>query len=230
MYKIMVIEDDDSLRSQVMDMLRHNGYEAYGINDYRNVLEEVEQFQPELIILDINLPYMDGNYFCHAIRKKYTMPIIITSARGSEADQILGMELGSDDYVVKPFSINVLMSKIAACLRRSHGSYRDNGINVSGAVLNEACMKLEYKDKSVDLSGNEYKLIRKFMDNPDKVLTREELLSEIWDDKNFVDDNTLTVNVTRVKKIFEKLGIENAITTKRGVGYIFMLEDGHSDT
>ena len=115
MYKILVIEDDENLRTQLVEMLTLNGYVVHFVTDFKKVLETVDDVKPDLITLDINLPYMDGNYFCRAIRKKYNMPIIITSARNSDADQILSIELGSDDYVVKPFNIQVLISKIAAC-------------------------------------------------------------------------------------------------------------------
>lgn len=226
MYKILVIEDDISLRNQLVDTLRVNGYEVSYVEDFYAVLDMVDRIMPDLIVLDITLPYMDGNYFCRAIRKKYNMPIIITSARNSEADQILSIELGGDDYVVKPFNVQVLMSKICASLRRCYGEYNANAsssrdITVKGIVLDDLGMKLLYKGESYELSKNEYKLLKIFMQNPDEVISRETLLGEIWDDKSFVDDNTLTVNMTRLKKVFENLGLGNSIKTKRGMGYIF---------
>ncbi|MDO5157096.1 MAG: response regulator transcription factor [Eubacteriales bacterium] len=226
MYKILVVEDDISLRSQLVDTLRVNGYEVFYVEDFHTVVEQVDRLQPDLIVLDINLPYMDGNYFCRAIRKKHNMPIIFTSARNSESDQILSMELGGDDYVVKPFNVQVLMSKISASLRRCYGEYNSGSsggrdITVKGITLDDLGMKLSYKGESYELSKNEYKLLKIFMQNPDEVISRETLLGEIWDDKSFVDDNTLTVNMTRLKKIFESMGLENSIKTKRGMGYIF---------
>lgn len=226
MYKIMVIEDDVSLRNQVIEILKMNDYEVYAINDFKKIIEEVEAVQPDLIVLDINLPYFDGNYYCRAIRKKYHMPIIVTSARDGESDQILSMELGSDDYIVKPFHINILMSHITACLRRSYGEYHQRKAEeVYGMTLEEDTMRLCYKEKKLELSKNECKLIRVFLQAPDKVVTREDLLETIWDDKEFVDDNTLTVNITRIKNKLGELGLNDIIRTKRGTGYIFCTEE-----
>lgn len=229
---IMIIEDDEQLRLQLMQVLMDRGFRVYAVTDFTAVLEEVGRITPSLIILDINLPYFDGNYYCHAIRKKYNMPIIITSARNSDSDQILSMELGSDDYVIKPFNINVLLSRIEACLRRTYGEYHNESVAVNGFVLNDSSMQLEYhpacgiyseKDLSfsTELSKTEYKLMKAFLASPDRVIKREELLEAIWDDREFVDDNTLTVNITRIKKKLEDMGVSEAIKTKRGVGYIF---------
>lgn len=229
MYRILVIEDDEKLREQIVEMLKANEYEVYCVTDFRNVLTAVDEIRPDLITLDINLPYMDGNYFCRAIRKKYNMPIIVTSARNSDSDQILSIELGCDDYIVKPFNIQLLLSKISASLRRSYGEFNNNQIpktslSIGRIVLDDMAMKLTYKDREYDLTKTEYKLIRVFMSSPDEVISREVLLNEIWDDKDFVDDNTLTVNITRVKKLFEKMGIEDVIKTKRGMGYMLSRE------
>lgn len=174
------------------------------------------------------MPYYDGNYICHSIRKKYQMPIIITSARNSDEDQVLSMELGSDDYIVKPFSIQVLLSHITASLRRAYGEYNvriETECSVKGLHLNERGMKLEYLGQSMDLSKNEYILLKMFFHGAGQVLTREELLEAIWDDREFVDDNTLTVNVTRIKKKLEQLGLPGVIKTKRSIGYLFDTED-----
>ena len=243
MYRILVIEDDEMLREQIVEVLAANEYDVFFVEDFHNVLKMVEDIKPDLITLDINLPYMDGNYFCRTIRKKYSMPIIVTSARNSDTDQILSIELGCDDYIVKPFSIQLLLSKITASLRRSYGEFnrgQDKSNTRIGRLesppqstalrrdvleLNDNGMKLSHNGQEYDLTKTEYKLLRKFMNNPGEVISREELLNEIWDDKDFVDDNTLTVNITRVKKLLEKMGLNNIIKTKRGVGYVFCQED-----
>lgn len=224
MYKILLIEDDNNLRKQVAELLKLHEYEVHAVTDFRNVMSQVDQIHPDLIVLDINLPYLDGNYICRMIRKQYQMPIIITSARNAESDQVLSMELGSDDYLVKPFNINVLISHIAACLRRAYGAYNNAVTDVHGMKLDELGMKLVYHDQSVELSKNEFILVKMFLKAPDQVLTREALLEAIWDDSDFVDDNTLTVNVTRIKKKFEQMGLTNVIRTKRGVGYLYATE------
>lgn len=225
MPKIMIIEDDDKLRNQIKEVLILYGYEVYAIDVFHNVEEQFEAITPDLVLLDINLPYYDGNYYCRMFRKHSKIPIIITSARNSDMDQILSMELGADEYIVKPFSIQVLMAKVNALIRRLYGDYAENDhhkdITLNGITLDNDGFKVTYHKAIEELSKNEYKLLKKFLQNANKVLTREELLEEIWDECSFVDDNTLTVNVTRVKNKLSNLGIDEVIKTKRGVGYLF---------
>jgi DNA-binding response OmpR family regulator len=228
MPKIMIIEDDEKLRKQVCEVLESNHYEIYAVNDFHNVEADFKEISPDLVILDINLPEYDGNYYCRIFRRISNKPIIITSARNSETDQILGMELGADDYVVKPFNIQVLLAKINAVMRRLYGEYKEEEkseiLHVQGILLDEKSFKISYRQKTEELSKNEFKLLKKFMENNNQVISREELLEEIWDESDFVDDNTLTVNVTRLKNKLGELGICNAIRTKRGLGYIMDTE------
>lgn len=225
MPKIMIIEDDAELRNQIKAVLSGYGYEVYAVETFRDVEEQFTKISPQLVILDINLPYYDGNYYCRIIRKHSRIPIVITSARNSDMDQILSIELGADDYIVKPFSIQILIAKINALVRRLYGDYSENekesNIIIKGIELDSAGFKVSYQKNSEELSKNEFKLLKKFLSNTDKVLSREELLEELWDESSFVDDNTLTVNVTRVKAKLADIGIEDVIRTKRGAGYLF---------
>lgn len=226
MYKILLIEDDESLRNQVTEILRGYEYDVFTVTDFRRVMERVAEVSPDLIVLDINLPYFDGNYYCRTIRKKYQMPIIVTSARGGDTDQILSMELGCDEYVVKPFSVKVLVSRISACLRRSYGEYQQKKeLDCCGMKLLTDSMRLSFQGEILDLSKNEFRLMKLMMENPDKVLSREDLLLAIWDEKEFVDDNTLTVNITRIKTKLSSLSLKKVIQTKRGSGYLFCTEE-----
>lgn len=219
--KIIIIEDDEALRNNLKEALVLNGFDVSVVLDFRNVLSYFENNSYDLVILDINLPYLDGNYYCRMIRRNSNVPILITSARNSETDQILSMELGSDDYVVKPFNINVLISKINAILRRTMLSSKTKQLEYKGLKLDDDAFKLTYSNETIDLTKNEYRLVKLFITNPGVIIPREKLLEEIWDDKEFVDDNTLTVNVTRIKNKLEALGIKDSIKTKRGVGYLF---------
>lgn len=223
MFRIMIVEDDEKLRSIIGDSLKGNGYSISEVLDFKKVEEEFNKIKPDLVLLDINLPYDDGFYLCGAIRRKSRVPIIFISARNRDIEQVMGMELGADDYITKPFSIEVLVAKVKGILRRCYESNieeRENS-DIYGLVLDESSFKLTYNGTTKELSKNEFKLIKKFIDNKDLVLPREELLEELWDDSNFIDDNTLTVNVTRVKNILAALNINNVIKTKRGLGYIF---------
>lgn len=225
MPKIMIIEDDAQLRNQMKEVLLGYHYEVFAVENFRNVEEQFIDFAPQLVLLDINLPYYDGNYYCRMFRKHSKAAIIITSARNSDMDQILSIELGADEYIVKPFNIQVLMAKVNALFRRLYGDYAENDtdkcILIYGISLDSAGFKVSYQALSEELSKNEFKLLKKFMQKADKVITREELLEELWDESSFVDDNTLTVNVTRVKTKLANIGIKDVIKTKRGAGYLF---------
>lgn len=224
MFKILIIEDDDNLKLLIKEYLEKYGYAVSFIEDFKNIEVQFEKENPHLVLLDINLPYYDGFYLCRVFRRKSKIPIIITSARSGEIEQVMGIELGADDYLIKPFSIDLLMVKVKAALRRVYGEYsasEDKILEVKGIHLDEGSFKVHYNGLTVELSKNEFKLIKKLLENKDKIVSREELLGELWDDSSFVDDNTLTVNVTRVKTRLYELGINEAIKTKRGSGYLF---------
>lgn len=222
---ILLIEDDIKLKEYISEYLEAYDYNVTVIDDFEKVMETVEDISPSLIILDINLPKFDGFYFLKLIRRKYKTPVIILSARSEEGEQIRGMELGADDYVTKPFVIGILLAKINALLRRV-SEYKDdysitNDIDDNDLNLIHESMKLKYMGEIIELTKNEYRILNILLHNKNKVITREEILEALWDDTTFVDDNTLTVNMTRVKKRLSDLGINNCIATKRGVGYVF---------
>jgi DNA-binding response OmpR family regulator len=223
MYTCMLIEDDVELCSLMKEYLEKYNYTVFEQKDFRNLEEQFDSIHPDFVLLDINLPYYDGFYLCRAFRKKSRVPIIITSARSGDIDQVMAIELGADDYLIKPFAFEVLLAKVKAALRRTYGEYanREQRLSVGGLVLDENSLNMSYQEKIVELSKNEYKLIKKFIENKDRIITREELFEEIWDDASFVDDNTLTVNISRIKNKFLQLGIKDGIKTKRGVGYLF---------
>lgn len=224
MYKLMIIEDDAKLQKLLKDYLERYEYCVTAINDFKDIDGQFEAIKPDLVLLDINLPYLDGYYVCRAIRRKSHTPIIIISARSGDMEQILGMECGADDYIIKPLNTEILLSKIKALLRRTNGEYSTKAVDnscINGFQLDEGSFKLYWKDQISELSKNEFKLIRKFLENKDRIISREELLQELWDDSAFVDDNTLTVNVTRIRSILADMGLNDIIRTKRGSGYLF---------
>ena len=220
MNRILLIEDNEQLQKYICDYLNAYGFAAHILDDYDAVLETIEKIAPRLILLDITLPKFDGFYFLRLIRKKYRIPVIILSALNEEGEgeQIRGMELGADDYVTKPFAIGVLVAKINAVLRRSESGTAT--LVTGGLSVCENTMHVLYRGLSGELTKNEYKVLRLLMRNAGQIVTREQILEELWDDAGFVDDNTLTVNMSRVKKKLAELGLENAIVTKRGVGYV----------
>ncbi|MEH6940874.1 response regulator transcription factor [Bacillus sp. JJ722] len=221
MNKIMLIEDDIKLQKYIGEYLSAYDYEVITVKDFNRVMEQVEIEHPNLILLDINLPKLDGFYYLSVLRKKMNIPIIILSARSDEGEQIRGMELGADDYITKPFSVGILLAKINAVLRRATYLTDRPILTVNNISLHNESMKLEVDGQMVELSKNEFRLMRIFLTQVGSVVKREELLEALWDEYVFVDDNTLTVNITRLKKKLADLGLKNVITTKRGVGYVF---------
>lgn len=235
MYKLMLIEDDIKLSSIIKNYIEKYGYSVFEQKNFNNIEEDFDKLNPHIVILDINLPYYDGFYICRAIRKKSKIPIIITSARDGEMDQVMAIELGADDYITKPIKLEILLAKIKAAIRRTYGEYADNNselLQVNGLILDGNKFELKYREKISLLSKNEYKLLKKIIENRDRVITREELFEELWDEKTFVDENTLSVNMTRIREKFNEVGINNVIKTKRGVGYMFIssfLEGGTNE-
>ncbi|MGE5614419.1 MAG: response regulator transcription factor [Bacillota bacterium] len=228
MYKILIVEDDRKLCGLISDYLSRYGYEVHSSDDFRNIENIFDNINPSLLLLDVNLPYMDGFWLCRSIRRRSGIPIIIISARGADMEQVMGIESGADDYIVKPFNLEVLLAKVKSAIRRAYGEYSAYvpAEPVSGAsggiglVLDESGFKARFGGNSTELTKNEFKLLKKLYENINsRITTREELLEELWDDAGFVDDNTLTVNVTRVRSKLAAIGLPDALKTKRGVGY-----------
>ena len=217
--RILLIEDDVNLIKYIEEYLNAYDYLVETIKDFNDIEKKIFEGKSDLILLDINLPKFDGFYFLKLIRKKLNVPVIIVSSRGEEAEQIRGIDLGADDYITKPFSIGILLAKINAVLRRANG-INENVIEVNKVKLYCESMEIRTDNESMTLSKNEYKLLKVFFINYEKVVTREELLEELWDEDEFVDDNTLTVNITRLKKRLKENDIQLTIETKRGVGYV----------
>jgi DNA-binding response OmpR family regulator len=186
-------------------------------------MEGFVKAQPDLVLLDINLPYYDGYFLCRSIRQQSTVPIIIISARSTEMDQIMAIELGADDYITKPFTFDLLHTKVKATMRRVYGEYagKDSGSLAVGSLkINSPTLAAYFGEKREELSKNEYILLKKLMEQHNTYIPRETLIEEVWDSLTFVDDNTLTVNMTRIKQKLSSLGLPKVITSKRGVGYM----------
>ena len=224
MYKIALVEDDSELNMIISKMLTRYQYKVEAIKDFKNVTERLLELTPDVVLLDVNLPYMDGFHVCKQVRQKSSVPIIMISARNTDVDQILGMELGADDYVVKPFSMEVLHSKIKACIRRAYGELIvEKNSNVLGEfMLDHNSFTISFQEKKVELSKNEYKVLKLLLNRINVIVSREDLLNELWDDVAFIDNNTLNVNISRIKHKLSEIGVTDAIITKRGFGYKFV--------
>ena len=222
MAKIMIVEDETTIRELISEELQKWQFETIGTTDFNDVLDYFQEENPQLVLMDINLPVYDGYYWCQKIREVSKVPIIFISSRSTNMDMIMAMNMGADDFVTKPFQIDVLIAKINALLRRSY-NYSDTDSEVlshNGITLNVDNGRMEIKGEMIDLSKNEYRLLYLLMKKHGKILTREKLLRALWDDERFVDDNTLTVNINRLRKKIEQAGIAGYIETKVGVGYM----------
>jgi DNA-binding response OmpR family regulator len=217
--KILIIEDSIQLQKYLCEYLTAYEFQPHVLENYDALLEVVDTISPNLILLDINLPKFDGFYYLRMIRKHTHIPVMILSARSDEAEQIRGIEGGAHDYITKPFSIGVLMAKINALLAREQTGNGD--LNVDGLTLSKEALTLSDTLQTIELSKNEYRILTLLLERADSYVTREEILEALWDDSQFVDYNTLTVNISRVKKKLAQLHRDHRIHTKRGVGYAY---------
>ncbi|WP_044895152.1 response regulator transcription factor [Bacillus alveayuensis] len=222
-HTIFIVEDDDKIASLLKKHIERYEYKVYLASQFNDIKKEFIEYTPHLVLLDVNLPRFDGFYWCRQIRTISNCPIIFISARNSEMDQVMAIENGADDYITKPFNFDVVMAKIKSLLRRTYGSYANtiqpHIYEVSGLYLFYDQHVVEWEQRKVELTKKEFILLECLLKKVGKIVAREELLEALWNDADFVDDNTLSVNVTRVRKKLQSLGIENAIETIRGVGY-----------
>lgn len=228
MFSVMIVEDDAKIARIVADDLTRYGYRALVTQDFARVKSEFVRLQPDAVLLDINLPLYDGFYWCRQIRTVSTVPVIFISARVGEMDQVLAIENGGDDYITKPFSLEVLRAKLRSVLRRTYGEYAAQGEQpglwqAGEMVLDDGRNRVSWQRQQIELPLTEYRLLRCLLRSAGSIVSRETLLEALWDDTSFVDDNTLTVNVTRVRKRLEELGLQSTIETKRGQGYLLRL-------
>ncbi|WHX47323.1 response regulator transcription factor [Paenibacillus woosongensis] len=223
MFKIFIVEDDQGLVKLLEEYLHKFDYETFAVTDFESINTQFRQYVPHLVLLDVNLPKYDGYYWCRQIRSLSTCPIIFLSARDGKMDQVMGLDNGADDYITKPFDYDIVLAKINSHLRRAYGTYAAQAegrpLQVQGLRLDRERLCLFLREMRVELSHTEMKILDELMIKSEQVVSRDRLLEKIWDEQIFVDDNTLNVYVTRVRKKLSALGIEDALQTVRGQGY-----------
>ena len=221
MEKIIIVEDDKIIREELQSFLGRYGYEVVVPRELENIVEFILKENSDLVLLDINLPIYDGYYICREIRKKSEVPIIIVTSRDSDMDELMSMNLGADDFVTKPYNTQILLARIAALLKRSNNKTTSNNIlNYKNLQLNLSNAKITCNNKEAELTKNEVKILSYLMNHQGQIVSRDLLMEDLWSTDYFVDDSTLTVNITRLRKKLEEIGIENVIETRRGLGYI----------
>ena len=221
MSKIFIVEDEKTIRDELSIFLCRCGYEVEVTEYFENVIESIKKSNCDLILLDINLPVFDGYYICREVRKFSDVPIIVVTSRDSDIDELMSMNLGADDFVTKPYNTQILLARIEAILKRVNKNlmaqdileYNEMKVNLSNGTIS-------YNNKTIEITKNELKIISYLIKNKGKIVSREDLMNYLWDCEMFIDDNTLSVNVTRIRKKLEEIGLKNIIETRRGLGYI----------
>lgn len=226
MYKILIVEDDDIIAKSIKKYLESWSYEVQIVQDFNSVDQEFEDFGADLVLMDITLPYFNGYYWCEKIRKTSNKPIIFISSAGDDMNIVMAISKGGDDFVAKPFDLSVLLAKIQAVLRRTYElNIQKSTFEISGLTFDIDKSQISKDVQTADLSKNESMILKMLLEHKNRIVSREDLMVYLWDTDEFVDDNTLTVNINRLRKKLSTLGIDDLIKTKKGQGYLLSEED-----
>jgi len=219
-YKLLVVEDDTVIAGEMKRHLEKWGYEVCCVQDFQNVLGEFAAYMPQLVLMDIGLPFFNGYYWCSQIRQVSQVPIVFVSSANDRMNIVMAVNMGGDDFITKPFEPEVLSAKVQAMLRRTY-FFREqtNLMECGGMLLDLADASLLVEGQKLDLTKNEFRILQILFENAGNTVSREAIMKRLWDNECFVDDNTLTVNMTRLRKKLEAAGMESAIHTKKGLGY-----------
>ena len=221
MYKILIVEDDVTIAGGLKTHLEKWNYQTECMTDFKDVMGKFLEFEPQLVLLDIVLPFFNGFHWCQEIRKISKVPIIFLSSVNDNMNIVMAMNMGGDEFIEKPFDLNVVTAKVQAVLRRTY-EFRGTAdiMEWNGAILNLADATVLYQDQKQELTKNEFKILQMLLENTGKIVSRESIMTRLWDSNEFIDDNTLTVNVARLRKKMEQIGLGGKIITKKGIGYM----------
>lgn len=221
MYKILIVEDDETIAGGLRTHLERWNYQVECVTDFKDVMGTFMESEPQLVLLDIVLPFFNGFHWCQEIRKISKVPIIFLSSANDNMNIVMAMNMGGDEFIEKPFDLNVVTAKVQAVLRRTY-EFRGSAeiMEWNGAILNLADTTFLYQDQKLELTKNEFKILQMLLENAGKVVSREDIMTRLWDSNEFIDDNTLTVNVARLRKRLEQIGLKDKIITKKGIGYM----------
>ena len=221
MYRILIIEDDEIIAKSIEKEISNWGFTAKRITEFQDIIPQFVEFDPQLVLLDITLPFFNGYHWCTEIRKLSKVPIVFISSASDNMNIVMAMNMGGDDFIAKPFDLHVLIAKIQAILRRTYDfSTQSNLLEHNGAILNINDNSISYKGGKLELTKNEYKILQTLLENKGKTVSRDNLMIKLWETDNYVEENTLNVNITRLRRKLESIGLENFIKTKKGLGYI----------
>ncbi len=217
--KIFIVEDDISIRDELSNLLEKYGYISKTSDDFINIVDEILNFNSDLILLDVNLPHKDGYELCREIRLSSDVPIIMLTSKNTDLDELFSLNMGADDFITKPYNSQVLLARIARILERTNKSQQSSILKYEGVELDLRKAKLKCDSDSVELTSNELNILRLLMESGGNIITRDDIINELWQDGNFIDENTLNVNIVRLRKKLSEIGLDDFIKTKRGIGY-----------
>jgi DNA-binding response OmpR family regulator len=220
MKRIFIIEDNKKIREELTTFLSKNGYSCEAPSEFEGIIEEVLSSKPDLVLLDINLPVFDGYYICREVRKSSDMPIIVVTSRDTELDELMSMNLGADDFITKPYNTQILLAHISSVLKRASRETVTDRLDFGNFMINLSRSTVEYGSMETELTKNELKILTCLYDKKGSIVSRDELMMQLWNSDMFVDDNTLTVNINRLRSKLEEAGLDGVIETKRGRGYM----------
>lgn len=221
MYRILIVEDDSTIAEALKRHLEGWDHETVIAEDFKNIMAEFTRVEPDLVLLDIGLPFYNGFYWCSQIRQVSDVPIIFISSASDNMNIVMAMNMGGDEFIEKPFDLHGVTAKVQALLRRAY-SYRGSAslMEYRGCILNLADATVTYQNRKTDLTKNEFKIFQCLLENAGKIVTRDEIIARLWESDAFIDENTLTVNVARLRKKLAQIGLEEAVVTKKGIGYM----------
>lgn len=221
MRRLLVVEDDARLRDELCVLLRRNGYEAEALASFDDAAAQILAAAPDLVLLDLNLPGVDGTYVCREVRRTSPVPIVVVTSRDNDMDELLTLSFGADDFIPKPYNDQVLLAHVATVLKRSYGEGAASAeISYAGVTLDTARCRVSFQGRAAELTKNELRILALLMRNAGAVVSRQRIQEELWASDEFVDDNTLTVNVSHLRATLAKIGVEGFVRTKRGMGYL----------
>ena len=220
MSRIMIVEDDIAIRTELNELLKNSGYETVLVTNFENIIEQTLETVPDLVLLDINLPFVSGEQILLDLRKRSAVPVIIVTSRTTEVDEVISMSFGADDYITKPYNPMILLLRISAVLKRSEKER--NGIKYRDLTVNPAKGSLSKENMEITLTKNEFIIFQLLLDRQGEIVTRDDLMTALWDSNEFINDNALTVNISRLRGKLADAGCENAIETRKKQGYILI--------
>lgn len=221
MTKILVVEDDHQIQQELVLLLQRNGFEAQALTSFESVPQQIIAAHPDLVLLDLNLPGIDGQQICREVRQLSNVPIIVVTSRNTDLDELMVLSLGADDFIAKPYNTQILLMHITSVLRRANSDVTTGTkLSHAGVTLDSSSCKVSANQKSVELTKNELRILSLLMQNAGTVVSRQRIQEELWQSDKFVDDNTLTVNISHLRNTLASIGVEDFVMTRRGLGYV----------